>query len=603
MRLTLRPDAGLPRAWFRLPLTSPRSLRWPQPRSGSPRPRLRRPHSRWPHWRWPHWPRPGWRRPRLIRPAAIAAGLAWLLAGIALFACYLHASRTVPVNSDGAANALQAWSMLHGNPLLRGWQLSDVSFYTTELPPYLLLELARGLTADVVHIAAAVTYTLVVLFAAALARGRASGPEAATRMLVTAGIMLAPQPGNASYVLLLSPDHFGSVLPVLVTWLLLDRGGRHWYVPPAAAVLLAWGLVADSIVLLTAVLPLAVVGLARAYQRTVRRRRPLRSAWFELELVAAALLAGFGARAVLSAIHSAGGFVVWPVVNNLAAFTELPHNLMLALEGLLLLFGADFTGQALGLASGLALLHLVGLGLALWAVAAGLRRLPGQDLIAALLIVGTVVSVAAYLFGTRAIDLHSTREMVAVLPFTAVLAGRVLAGRLGRARLLPALGVALIGYAVSLGIVVRQPPVPASNQQLADWLAAHQLDSGLAGYWVADSVTLDSGGRVALRSVLPYDGAISPNDWETRPSWYSPAAHSANFVVMTPAAAGLPPYPWSGNVRAAFGQPARIYYLGRYTVLVWTKNLLTELGPEPNPPGSPASHVSARTPAGNLPVG
>ena len=40
--------------------------------------------------------------------------------------------------------------MLHGNPLLRGWQLSDVSFYTTELLQYLLIEQLRGLTPDVV---------------------------------------------------------------------------------------------------------------------------------------------------------------------------------------------------------------------------------------------------------------------------------------------------------------------------------------------------------------------------------------------------------------------------------------------------------------------
>jgi hypothetical protein len=49
------------------------------------------------------------------------AALAWLLAAAVLFACYLHISRTQPANSDGAANALQAWDMLHGNLLLRGW--------------------------------------------------------------------------------------------------------------------------------------------------------------------------------------------------------------------------------------------------------------------------------------------------------------------------------------------------------------------------------------------------------------------------------------------------------------------------------------------------
>ena len=65
--------------------------------------------------------------------------------------------------------------MLHGNPLLRGWVLSDVSFYTTELPQYMLIELVRGVSPDVTHIAGALTYTILVLLAARLAKGSATG--------------------------------------------------------------------------------------------------------------------------------------------------------------------------------------------------------------------------------------------------------------------------------------------------------------------------------------------------------------------------------------------------------------------------------------------
>ena len=97
--------------------------------------------------------------------------------GIGLYLCYLHVSRTEPVASDGASNALQAWDMLHGNLLLRGWTVTDVSFYTTELPEYMLVEAIRGLNADVLHVSAAVTYTLLVLTGGMLARGRASGPR------------------------------------------------------------------------------------------------------------------------------------------------------------------------------------------------------------------------------------------------------------------------------------------------------------------------------------------------------------------------------------------------------------------------------------------
>ena len=115
---------------------------------------------------------PGSRR----RAAAWAVGVA--VAALALFAAYLGQSRTVSVGSDGASQALQAWDMLHGNLLLHGWWVTDVSFYTTELPQYVLLEFARGLTVDVMHLGGAMTYTLLVLAAAFLARGRARGGRA-----------------------------------------------------------------------------------------------------------------------------------------------------------------------------------------------------------------------------------------------------------------------------------------------------------------------------------------------------------------------------------------------------------------------------------------
>jgi len=115
---------------------------------------------------------------RVAGPALFAA------AAIVAFACYLRMSLTVPVNSDGASNALQAWDMLHGNLLLHGWWLSDVSFYTTELPEYMLVELAHGLNADVVHIGAGLTYTLLTALAALLAKGGATGTQGWIRMLI-----------------------------------------------------------------------------------------------------------------------------------------------------------------------------------------------------------------------------------------------------------------------------------------------------------------------------------------------------------------------------------------------------------------------------------
>ena len=63
--------------------------------------------------------------------------------------------------------------MLHGNVLLHGWTASDVTFCITELPEYLVADMVRGPGPDVVHVASAFTYTLLVLlvnYAACLPR-------------------------------------------------------------------------------------------------------------------------------------------------------------------------------------------------------------------------------------------------------------------------------------------------------------------------------------------------------------------------------------------------------------------------------------------------
>jgi hypothetical protein len=165
--------------------------------------------------------------PRPARRRRWAWGAGFAAAGIALFAAYIRLSATYPVNSDGANIVLMAWDMLHGNLVLHNWWMSDVSFYTTELPEYMLIDAIRGLSPDVTHIAAALTYTLAVVLAALLAKGRANSREGLARVLLSGGIMLAPQLGVGIFVLLLSVGHIGTAVPTLAVWLLLDLSPRR----------------------------------------------------------------------------------------------------------------------------------------------------------------------------------------------------------------------------------------------------------------------------------------------------------------------------------------------------------------------------------------
>jgi hypothetical protein len=476
--------------------------------------------------------------------------------------------------------------MWHGNPLLRGWQLSDVSFYTTELPQYAGLERLLGLGPLVVHVASAMTYTLLVLLACAAAKGRAAGREGLVRCLVAAGIMLAPQVGNGVSVLMGSPDHAGSTVPVLVAFVLADRGGRRWFVPAGVGVVLSLALVGDSIVMYTGVLPVLAVGLARGYQERFRHGARWRASLFDWALAGAALGSVAVAEGVLHFIRQAGGFLVWPLPSALAAPSDVPGYLMTTGRGLLLLFGANFFSHDVGFVAALAAAHLVGLVLAGVAMVVAFRRWARMELVVQLLAAGVVIVLAAFALGTRASGLLDARDMAAVLPFGAALAGRLLAGPLARARLLPAMAVVLAAYLCSLGRVVTLPPAPVQGAALAPWLAAHRLTYGLAGYWNANVTTLDTAGSIALRSVLADGSQITSDYWEVKPHWYDPRGHDANFIVLVPGPPGFKRYPTVGAVRATFGQPAQVYDVGSYTVLVYDKNLLADLrlgAPLPGP--------------------
>jgi hypothetical protein len=506
----------------------------------------------------------------------------WVLGVLAVFAVNLQIARTRAVNSDGAGNALQAWAMLHGNLLLHGWHLSDVPFYTTELPEYMLVELVRGLNADVVHVAAAVTYTLAMLLAALLAKGTATGREGLLRALITAGIMLAPQLNSGVNVLISSPDHIGTSVPVLAVWLLLDHARPRWYIPVIAAVVLGWAEVADTLVLFIGVLPLALVCGVRVYRAVAVQRRPLASQWYYLSLGVGALAGAAAATLALHVIRADGGFYSPHAITQVAAAGEIvPGHLHIAGESLLILGGADFLGLQLHASTAFILLHLVGVLLLAWAFCLGAWRfLAGRDLVAQLLVAGVAINLITYVISTQAASSTSTREIAAVLPLSAALAGRLLAGRLTAARLMPLLALVALGYLAGMVYEVGQPGAPPQNQRLESWLAARHLHTGLSGYWESNVVTLTSGNRVQIRQVVVTPGGrLIPSNVESDWAWYDPAHNSANFVVLTRGVPGYAGITSKRAVLATFGPPAQTYHFGMFTVLIWHKNLLSELPP------------------------
>jgi hypothetical protein len=525
-------------------------------------------------------------RPARTPAAALAvrAGLVALATAV-LFFCYWRQSQAVPLSSDGSSNVLQASAMLHGNLLLHNWWVSDVSFYTTELPQYMLIVALTGLGPWVVHAAAAMTYTLLVLLAALLAKGRVQGGAGWARALLAGGLMLSPQLGATS-ILLLSPDHTGTAVPLLVIWLLIDRAKPRRYVPVLVGLLFTVTMVGDSIILLTGIVPLVLVGAGRAAAGLIRHGKRDASTWYELSLAGAAAVAGVAGLFGPRAMAALGGYRQSPVGTD-TDLSQLQHGSWVTFHGFLEFFGANvfnpgFFGARPALEVVFVAIHLAGAILAVWALGVGLVRIfsPGE-LIVPVFAVAIVANLGAYMISTHAQDLLGSREMAAVLPLGAVLAGRVLGDRIAawtraaRRWFVPVLSVLTAGYLAALGFGAAQAPAQAGNEPLAGWLAAHGLTHGLASYWQANSTTVASRGHVVVSAVVPdVSGRLKPYLWESDVASYDPARHYANFVVTDG------PGSWAGMhqyVQLTFGQPARTYHVDGFTIQVWNTNVLAKL--------------------------
>ncbi|MFF5228498.1 hypothetical protein [Dactylosporangium sp. NPDC000521] len=549
------------------------------------------------------------RRTRFVTVGAVVAGLAALLLG------YLRMARATPTNSDAAANALQAWDMLHGDVLLHGWTLSDVSFYSTELLQYALIELFFGLDQRVVHVASATTYLLLIVFGALAAKGDATGRAAWARMGVVVATLLVPQPHGGWAVVLYAPDHTGTSVPLLLAWLILDRRSatplRRWW-PVGALVVLALAQVADPLAMFVGAVPLMLVSAARLV-----RARTWRGT--DAHLLAAGAGSIVLAHALLALIWWGGGFSVHSPVARFSPAAQLGDHVVTAVNATAHNYGAYLPtlDGPLALAAG-----LVNLALLLLAVAAlgatvvrffrtstsgdgtstggsdrtstggsdrtstggdgrtstggdGRVSTGGDDRVAQVLAAAILVNLTAFIVSTQAGDIGSARQIVAVLPFGAVLAARVWGERLLAAapatrRVLAAAGVILV---VAFGTqAAGAKPQPPEAHEVAEYLVAHDLRYGLGSYWGANVITVASNGRTRVAPVIGPD--IRSYRWESDADWYDATRHDARFLVVDLKHARY------GTVDAAvaqFGVPVERHDFGRWALLIYDHNLLIGL--------------------------
>jgi hypothetical protein len=495
------------------------------------------------------------------------AALAWAAGAAALFVLFLRLSQSGArsMSSDPANSALQAWAMLHGHLLLHGWILGDATFYTFELPLIAFVEIFFGLHILSVQVAVALVYLIVTACAVAIAMTDSRGAARAAR----AGVVVAVPALVISdlWIPLGFPDHTGTTVFLLVSCLLIDRAPSRRFTAPLLCVILCAGQISDVTVLYVAV---PAVVLACGYRVLAARSIKTGDA---ANLVAAAVSVplSFVVRALMRHL---GGYLMVAPKTPIAPVGHWPHNAAVTWYALRMVFGimagpgASPAGAAAVFGFACLLVAVAGMVRVLW-------RWPTARRAEQALVVAIVLNIGGYMISTLPSQ-WGPHDLVAVLPAGAILGARALVPARIAARLtaMAAAGAAVAVALVPLSLAATRPAAIAPVAQLTAWLQAHGLRYGLGGYWDGSAVTLQSGGRVQVRTVQVNRTDITPWAWEMYTGWYDPSQHYANFVIIDLVEPGLSP-----QAEPFFGKPVSTHRFGDWKILVYDKNVLRDVKP------------------------
>lgn len=487
----------------------------------------------------------------------------WVAGGLALTAVFVRISLTARVMSDGGTLALQSWDLLHGYLLLHGWQVSDLNCYFIELPVIALAEAIFGLGDFAQHVGSSVTYALVTIVAMAAAMAGSSGTARVVRGGAVLAVLAAPLFAGSMFLVVEEPDHIGTSMLVIGSFVLIDRWPARRFTAPLLLVILTAGQFDDRLVLYTVVPAVVAVCGCRAIAAWSLRSPDV--------LLAGAALASVPLGDLYGKLWlRIGGFVTPPLWQGISPERLWPRHVLTTWENITILYG----GGAVGTVTpgpkayfGLACLLIAVLGLA--RVAWRWRRASRTEL---MLVIVIICNVAIYV-PTGFAYLGNAHDLALLLPCGAVLAARVMPARFsGAAAGAAAVAGVVLATAVPLGYAASRPSYQPPKAPLAAFLEAHHLSYGLGTYDDGPTVTVLSHGKVQLVPVhVGYD-TLAPYTFEAKKQWYFASRHDATFVVARPDMGFRP-----SLFEHYFGKPAETYKLDIWVIMVYKKNLLRRL--------------------------
>lgn len=461
-------------------------------------------------------------------------------------------------NSDAASMFLQAIDMARGNVLLKGWELSTVSFYFTETLPHAIAVLLFGESNLLLYVVPAMLYSALIIVLFQLMRQKGSLASSCIGLAYIA----IPSLGMIA-ILLTGAIHVGAYLLIAIAFLALGRIETQFRKEAFVTIFvtLTLAMFSDGITLYIGVAPTLLSASFMAWHK--------RSKGYAL-VAGICIVSLIAAKALMLLFDALDGFKVpGDPAAMFVQVRDIDNNLVLFFEGLLYMFDANFFGKPLAaLGTVRHVIHFLGLSLffvLIWKIVKKQVVDKDFDAVDVALVTACAISSVSYVISTMPMDIGTTRYLVPLFLFGSAVIGRNIVVRSDRNVVM--VFIASLVYAVTLfpGLTYSYPQQTISS--LASVLSSHGLTQGYGTYWNASSITVASNGGVNVRPI--FETEFSRSRWLSKGSWYS---EEANFIVIDSENSIL-----KSLAIDTLGAPEELIEHDEMIIMVWDYNITPRL--------------------------
>ncbi|HCW3120950.1 TPA: hypothetical protein OXC77_003795 [Enterobacter roggenkampii] len=383
-------------------------------------------------------------------------------------------------SSDSMSGILESADIAYGNLTLKGWYLSTVNFYFTDLIWYALAIKIFGYEPWITYIIPGIMAGSLVTASCAL------GTKKSIRNIWPIFLFMAVPGAMISYMLSVAIIHVPTYSYIVITYIFLEKyckSEEKKYLIPAIFIS-SLTVYSDDITTYLLFVPLTLACLFSKEKIKIR------------VFVFASLIISFAIYKAILHLTSSSDFFFLPGIGKpvFVTYEKLAFNLSLLFQGVLVLFDANFFGKLISSPEGFfaALKFVVGASF-FYFLYKSTKKSCALSLIEIAILVAAMIMIPAYAISDKPVDLGTTRYLIPVTVFGSILICRGLDISERKNNIFISLTV--ITSLISLFYINKPDFTFEVNRNtdkysaISDYLYKHKLQNGYATFWNASAVS------------------------------------------------------------------------------------------------------------------